>query len=300
MNDDNSTIRIRSTRRRTGYVLVMCLFLITIAGLLLMQMARYGLHQSLTALDATSRFQAHWSRMSARQALLDRAEHLFVVHESSLGTSTPEIRWDVKLNNTMLRLSLMDEDAKANINTLVELLGPEKAQQSLVNAAPHLSNWISFRPLKTDDRDRNKFDGWGQVYAFDGEGGGSHRRLPLLEFDEIRRTFTLWGTGRLNISRASEQAIANISDLVLDRSSTLGLVRLRNQSPDSQSTELIAQLGLRGEPLRVLRRSIGDRSRSYSLSIRNLDDPEDRVWNCDYVLPGYDLEEMHGYYYFDW
>lgn len=287
--------------RRNGYVLVMCLFLIAVAGLLLASSARYGLGVSLDALDATSKFKSHWTRLSVRRAMLDRAEDLFELHELHFAVPTPVIHWEEQLSDCRLALSLMDEDAKVNVNTVVENADESELRRVLAKFSPRTSDWIAIRPMQLNAENlRPSLDSWGQIYALDGEleAGLTVEPLSLVQLDKVKKQFTCWGTGRLNVRRASQESLSVIADSVLDRGEEDRLVELRDQFPDASSSELIAKLGLRGETLQSLRYSLGDSSESYSLSIRNLDEPLNRIWNCDYVLPTHDGDEVYGYYFF--
>ena len=135
------TAAVRSvcvTRRRRGFVLVMTLVLIAVAGMLLVGVARDSMMLALEALSAQRDLQQRWGAISCQETILRRAGQLFEAEARQLEKDgefrmpqPASIAGSIMLGGIRFDIRLADEDAKLNLNTLHAFKGKQQAEQTV-------------------------------------------------------------------------------------------------------------------------------------------------------------------------
>lgn len=278
--------------RRSGFVLVMTLALLVLAGLLLAGMARQSLARALESLEAEQELQRRWGSISCRRAFLQQAAEIFdPADESATATEVvdplaeipptavvpPPIIDDhlsltVELSGMAFELVLADEDAKANLNTAYSL-APRPTVTQMVH---HLSGStldlsINLRPHSLGSMQTGPvLESWGQVFSLQHNG-----QLRALQSATAR--MTCWGSGKLNYHRASREAINSICGLAAGHVVATRLLLLRQQDPQLTLGTLFQQLLVRQTQRKYLEAVLTDRSTCFSLWI-TIVSPE-REWH---------------------
>ncbi len=231
-----------SPQRRRGFVLMLTLAMIVIAVTLTARTANRSLTRTLESLDAESQLQDRWSRLSLQQAVLSHADHIFTSAESDQRDTQPAIWHDaeITLTGTTYRLRLSDENAKINLNTVMRTQ-PLDALDQLIGQSTSRSlrrekrSPSSTEPVNTPPA---PLESWGQVFS-------SSSPSTLLN---ATTKITLWGNGRLNIHRATDQSIRQLLEPLTTPTEVDALLRQRREStatsgPSPRPVSL-------GEPLR--------------------------------------------------
>lgn len=109
-----SNKRQRRTYRRRGYVLLIVLMVLAIAGAVLAGVCRMSLERALFAERAQADLQRRWGVLTCRTVLLPKAEAAL----SSSGSHASEVRGNLHLGGQAFSLVFGDEQAKANVNML--------------------------------------------------------------------------------------------------------------------------------------------------------------------------------------
>jgi hypothetical protein len=159
-------------------------------------------------------------------------------------------------------IALADEDAKVNVNaiyarqtdrtipTIRRLSQTARANDLVVRLAPQRGTG-------------KPFGSWGQVFDLTralSPNGSVADRLTRLSND-----LTCWGSGRLNLRRASDEAVREIASLVLPANKVGELLELRQHWSGQSVEELLRQLDLRRPQLQASGRLVDCESRHYSM-----------------------------------
>jgi hypothetical protein len=228
---------MRRSRSRQGYVLLMTVVLIAVAGLLLAGIARQSLSLAVEAGESQGDLQRRWGEISCRQAILLRADTILKQQrqltqkgnaaDAVIGTANVSAR--VVLGGMTFDLLLADETAKVSLNAIyrsqddaaVGRIVSETSQA--VGALP-----LRLRPYRSSANAPNApaFDSWGQVFALD----SVESNMPAAEWLEASTTeLTCWGDGKLNLERATDENVKRISRLVVSDDVIGRLLELRRQ-----------------------------------------------------------------------
>jgi hypothetical protein len=258
----------RTTSRRAGYVLVLTLGLLALATISLAGFARYSLSCASSAKDAADELQRRWGLYSVRRELFERAAQIIdsqVVpgQENAPPWPKPSHRsTSFQLGKHEFSITLADEDAKVNVNaiyarqtertipTIRRLSQAARANDLVVRLAPQRGTG-------------KPFGSWGQVFdltrALSPNGGVADRLTRLSD------NLTCWGSGRLNLRRASDEAVREIASLALPANKVGELLELRQHWSGQSVEELLRQLDLRRPQLQASGRLVDCESRHYSM-----------------------------------
>jgi len=269
-----------STRlQRRGYVLVLTLGLLALAAISLAGLARYSLGLAATSRSATEDLQRRWGLASVRHVLWERADEILdgqVPPDQAAAPPWPKpasLFVSFRLGGQKFEVLVADEDAKVDLNT-IHARKPDR----LLSALRHLSQEGLTARLVPQRDNRAAFSSWGQVFDL--------ARLPA-ERDVATaligasREVTCWGSGRLNLRRASDAAVRETAGVVLSAGEVSELVQHRQNWGGEDVKVLLAQLGLRQGKLAALSRLVGTESRNYSLWITISNGH--RTWPYQYV-----------------
>jgi hypothetical protein len=107
-------------KRRRGYVLVMTLGLLMLSAALLVTVSRVAVRHSLAARGAVDDVQRRYATSSINRATLDHADTILLAAEQKLRKSIPKLATHVRLGELEYEIIVTDEQAKANINALLD------------------------------------------------------------------------------------------------------------------------------------------------------------------------------------
>ena len=245
----------RRNNRRRGYVLVMTLGLLVLSATLLVAVARVSVRHALDAREAQTRLQRRWGAISARQAVLPYAERILAQAEARQHRPLPVLPVTLRLGREQFTLVLCDEQAKANVNVLLEMeRGDRSAAESRIRqslSGTGLTNMIRLRPISLPARAKPPksaatqpavqqwITGLGQMF----ENVPPERLLKGGDSAPANR-LTCWGPGGINIMRAPERALVLATGSSLSQLDAGRLIEARNkhyQRRTSGTGEISAQ-----------------------------------------------------------
>jgi hypothetical protein len=204
------------TTHRPGYVLVVTLGLLVLASTMLVTVGRASVHRALAARLEQDELQRRWGAASCQAAVLPHAQLLLARREQAQGRPAPVARASIKLGDQTFALLISDEQAKANVNAMLEASDRSNVESRLRDAfaGTGLGNTILLRPepiprAALAPREgqplaapQPRISGPGQIFddlppakLFGGSGPAPMDRI------------TCWGNGAINILRAPEQAL---------------------------------------------------------------------------------------------
>jgi hypothetical protein len=200
-------------------VLVMTLGLLMLAATLLVTIGRASTRRVLQARLEERELQRRWATVSSRNAILPFAGDMLARQEAVRGRPMPTYTESIVLNQQRISLIISDEQAKANVNLLLERSDKLRAEAALREAlaGSGLGNSIFLRPEPSARAEvapqvrgggsappgpPNWFSGFGQILS----NVGPDRLIPggpLAPASQI----TCWGSGAVNLMRVSEPAL---------------------------------------------------------------------------------------------
>ena len=237
----------REVSKKRGFVLLMVLVAILVVGVAMTATARRSLLASLAAIDSQRAMQRRWGMVSCQRTLLPAAPGLF--EASDLKTQRqrgkqlafPAIIEDrIVLGGQMFDLLLADEDAKANLNAIYDAGGERDCQRALNRLTGAMeSRTVRLRPVREsnskltakrsaanasqlggEESETNiapisflpAFRSWGEVFDLVqvNQMAGEDRQLA-----KMTRRISLFGTGRLNVFRASDETVLAVCNAVV-------------------------------------------------------------------------------------
>lgn len=262
----DSHLRSEHAARR-GYVLIVVLALLVVAALMTAGIARRSLVLAHDAVQAERHLQAKWTGLSFQRTVLARAE-MILAGPAGSDTSGASHAYEtsIRLNSVTYRLVLADEDAKLNLNTAFYAKGEAEVARlvrDLRSAAVHLP--VRLRPYEASSEQLPVFDSWGQVFDLSRAAPGAPGVMPLVEAAE---EITCWGSGRLNVQRASDAALHAVIRLHARGSIADELLNRRSEQPAAEIDELLDGLDVRLEEREALSQTLQDGSTCHSLWIQ--------------------------------
>jgi hypothetical protein len=212
---------------RPGYVLVVTLGLLVLSSTLLVTVGRVAVRHALAARKAEEQLQRRWATISCRNAVLPFAEQILANAEIQQVRPVPVTQIRLRLGGQDVQLIVSDEQAKANVNALLEVSSSDKSEvesrirQSLSGTG--LMSAVRLRPASlvpgSTTRASAPLPGTTQP---SGHGAGVPRWITGLGqiFDNVPperllagvgsapiNVMTCWGPGATNVQRASEKSL---------------------------------------------------------------------------------------------
>lgn len=268
----------RSRSPRTAFVLVMVLVLLTVAALSLAGLARRSLESAEQAATAQAELQRRWGVLSALRLYLPAAEPLLeaaatkVSAQSQAWPLPASVSGEFMLRGLHFSLLIADEDAKVNLNAIYRR-GTDGASQ-VASVVEQLAGTdgppAQIRPTTGDATkpDAKAFRSWGQIFDFAETATATEPPAEAAcRLRDETREITCWGNGRLNISRASDQAIRLVCGDKLSPDVLAKLLSLRHESGIKGLDDLLSRMALRIEDRALLERLLTDRSTRHSIWI---------------------------------
>ena len=212
-------------RPRRGYVLVMVLALLVLSATLLVALSRVAGRTALAARSAEEELQQRWGVASCRKAVLPHVEQILSALEQERRRPVARFSISVRLGGQTFEMILADEQAKANVNAILENSDATRAEtrirQGLTGSG--LSNRIKLRPTvgavmtqianpTTAPTSRPvvssnglNLAGWGQVF----EGVPPVQLIGTMPGSRMAPVdlLTCWGNGAVNVKRTTDAAL---------------------------------------------------------------------------------------------
>src|SRR4051812_49740737 len=116
---------------RRGYILLTTLALLVLSSTLLVTLARSSILRSLEAKQSHQDLQRRWGQISCQRALLPHAETILLNHEKRYQRPFATLSSTVQLGALEFNLTLADEQAKANVNALLDLSDKPRTESQL-------------------------------------------------------------------------------------------------------------------------------------------------------------------------
>ena len=253
-----------------GFVLVLVLLVVFIAGAALATTARTSCGRALDAGDALQQLQLRWGSRSCQAAYLPRAEQMLMDRDRDGVYDTPAAtaRRTVTLGAMTFHLIFSDEQAKANVNLIAAQQGKQALRHSLRTLQADQRRLLRVR-LKPAAAKARAFGPAPPIYTSFDQLFEFEHPSELVGIDTLRppasARITCWGDGRVNFKRAERAVLRQSLAGLLDETSLDTLIRLRRESPDCTLAEAIKHLALPRKKAREVRRYLTDRSRSHGL-----------------------------------
>ncbi|MFC1759513.1 type II secretion system protein [Planctomycetota bacterium] len=146
----------RPRNRRNGFVLLVTLVTLAIAGLLLASLANRSLTLAMQAETEAADAQLHWGAVSIRQATAK------ILAASPEREATSVFRESWRLNDVTFQLVIENENTKLNLNRLLPTHGVDSLKKVVRNLT---SAEVDLHPSK--DISETAFQSWGQVFSFE-------------------------------------------------------------------------------------------------------------------------------------
>jgi len=267
------------TRPRRGYVLAAVLVSLLVATLTLAILARSSLQLAGEALVRERQLQARWGAISCQKTLLPLAAPLFNAMDGreSVDTVRSRGRWPridrvIELGGLQFKLTLADEDAKVNLNSLYHFQGRAHVQRYVtqqvrgsrtldVRLLPMCRRVDPRAAIEADEALPPAFQSWGQVFDLSRARPLAAGRLAPRQWTG---SMTCWGQGRLNVRRAPDEAVVSVCRLTISDGVTRRLLRKYRENRHDIA-RVAEQVGIDAEDRVVLEQLLTDQSACYSL-----------------------------------
>ncbi|HEY7115772.1 MAG TPA: hypothetical protein VH475_04245 [Tepidisphaeraceae bacterium] len=247
--------RRRRLARRRGYVLVMVLALLVLSATLMVAVGRAAMRTAIAARSAEDDLQRRWAVASCRKAVLPYAEQILSALEQERRQPAPRFETSLHLGRQTLALVIADEQAKANVNALLDGTDQARADSRLRQglAGSGLLNRLRLRPtygpvirsiqtpttgpatrplLSTNALHVGSF---GQIFD-DLPPAQLLRPMPGSRI-AAADLLTCWGNGAVNVRRATEAALTLAAGRSLTGVEISRLIDARNKLFERKGNE---------------------------------------------------------------
>ncbi len=226
---------------RRGYILVMTLFLLAMAGSALLGLAAESHRRARQALLAQEQLQKRWGAYSTERTLLPRNAEFLKAVAMRHGRPVAQTQVSFELNRQRFVAIISDEQAKVNPNAFgvhVDSSSVEKIITQLVPDPIAIRLHPAKRPVTAKDGSQTMIDHYttfGQLFA----------EIPpaMLMGNGITPGFTdnltCWGDGKLNLSTASASSLIATCSLDLSHDQLTRLKDDLRQHPDKTAADIV-------------------------------------------------------------
>ena len=274
-----------AVRSSHGYVLVMTLVLVVMAGSVLTVMAKRNIFDASDVLQAQSQLQTRWAAYSLSRAILPNADQFFetVLEQQDEKPKEPltKVSFELSINQALCFITLMDEQAKANINHLLKTKGnPTQTalairslgDQFKIQDMPVLQikpyTWMelpTLAPLHTWDQVLEKVEP-DKLYAIEENTKA------------IGDIITCWGDGKLNFHNAPIQVIQTVCHPLINRVQIAKLIAARKADPQITLSNALTTADVTKDQLEKITPLFTEKSSCYALSISITESRQSHHW----------------------
>ncbi len=258
------------SRRHRGYVLIVTLGLLVLAATMLVSLGRATMRRASEARESLEALQQRWGVTSCRKVILPQAEAILAREERELKRAMPVYRTSVRLGGQEFDLVVSDEQAKANVNLLLERSDRSAVESELSRAlsGSGLGEAVRLRPLGEVRRQSQpnattapgtqpttvpltrRVESYGQVLDSSNPKlllEKRSREAPPMEL------LTCWGNGAINVARASAKSLKLSSGDALSEVEVDGILRGRDEVYRQPRAG-----GAMGDAVKKLAKPVGD------------------------------------------
>jgi hypothetical protein len=255
---------------RAGYVLLLTLVVLLLAGLLTAGMARHSLRLVLESASAQDELQNRWGCWSLERTLLPGAAALLEARPQ------PRLTGDVRLGRQSLHFELTDESAKLNLNAVLRERGHAAVEQSARRRSPaELPVRLRLASFARATSSTETIDAWGQLF----ELGIGERAAEDAALAQVAEELTLWGDGKLHFARADPELVYELCAPVVGDEVVGELLALRSDPTPGNLNDLLDRLALRVEDRATLVRLLTTESTCFGLRVVSSHGAEFCAWD---------------------
>ena len=241
---------------RQGFALLMTLVLVLIAGTVLTGIARLSMTEAMHAQSAEEELQRRWAVRSMTATLLPRAEQILDDAEGGRERlfamakgrkfkqpdPVAQLQIECRLAGLDYRLVVSDEQAKVNVNRLVDDVGPGASRRVLLGLVRNTRTSdqrpvpVRLRPvMSASARTLSDLGSFGQVFERTEPGdlmGPSQR-------PGASARVTCWGDGKMTLRRVPKAVLHGACDRKIGRAVIRELLVARGKRPYASLGELM-------------------------------------------------------------
>jgi hypothetical protein len=267
---------------QSGFALLLALVLVLLAGVALAGIARRSIVAALDCQTAVRDLQRRWAVRSCRATLLGHTERLLDEAERGRGgaresdqtyENAPKVHRTVacRLAGIDYELVLTDEQAKLNVNTLLEDAGRAETQAVVSRvvtatgggAAPPVEVRLRTLAVRSLASEKDGFlpegGGYGQIF----DGASPRRLVGTAEAPGVTESVTCWGDGKVNVRRAPEAVLKEVLEQRVSRQDIRRLLEARERNPYLPLAGMLA--GIHPKQRDKVYACLTDRSRCHGL-----------------------------------
>ena len=251
-------------KKHSGFVLLMVLVVLVIAGTILAASARRTGLMAIEAGNQEEELQVRWGSVSCKDFCLPRADDILGDKDASDKSPAVLVAKSIKIGRVNFQLIVCDEQAKANVNTLARRRGPEgmaAAVRALQANAQGALN-LELRPAPTSNPIERRYSSFDQLFRFDHP---SQLVLPKTPERSTISRLTCWGSGLVNFKKASPSVLHEVAEGILTETQLAELVKYRDRSPDCTLGEAIKELKFSTDQAQRVRETLTDVSTCHSV-----------------------------------
>jgi len=277
---------VGSGRKKRGFVLLMVLVVLAIAGTILATSARRSGQRALDTKELVRQIQLRWGAISCRDIVFSNVSDIFEHAAEYQDIKSRQVRKPITLGSVKFDLILSDEQAKANINLLAARFGSqgltaamrelqadqrEILQVFLKPGKKHQS--IQFTTKSKRGRKRSKknelpatvpivYESYDQLFRYDHPS-----QLLRIKQEEISPTdrITFWGNGKLNLARADVETLRSVLSGLVTEDQIVTLANCDPADPTFSLQQVIDTSELDTEKAELLTILLTDESECFSL-----------------------------------
>ena len=273
---------------QSGFVLLLVLVLVLLAGTTLAGLAWRSMMGAIRSQQAAEELKRRWAVASCRETLLANAEDLLDKAERGkdkdgkpsqkyVNKPQAQLRVSCQLAGIDYELIFTDEQAKLNLNTILESGGMDTAQSAirrLIAGRPGglgTDAKVNLHVLNAAGRSAHgattkavvpRIGSYGQVF----ENATPQSLIGDRPASGLAGKLTCWGDGKVNLRRAAPEVIEQICDTVLRRDVAAALIDARNCDPYRKCSAILADLGTLDDKQRAkLAGCLSDKSNCHGL-----------------------------------
>lgn len=259
----------RRAKKDSGFALLMTLMLVLLLAGVLVGLAWQSAAGALEAEDAVEELQRRWAVTSCQATLLDKAEK--VIGDAEEAANRGRSSWApiakasiaCQLAGRDYELVFTDEQAKLNVNRLLRTTDLSQAR-AIVTRLAQMPGSVSVRLREQSapsrpglPATRTSIGAYGQVFD-----GASPDQLVSGLVDAV----TCWGSGRINVHRATDAVLAQACAGTLGEADLNALLAARRRDPSCELDVLLGQLAAIDEKQKArLRADLTDQSECHGL-----------------------------------
>ena len=284
--------RLPQRRPASGYVLMTVIAVSILVITCLSMLARQSLKMGLRAADEERMLQQRWGTVTLQKAFLTNADRIFEQREEQANLSPaktpppPVIRMKFALGEVTFDLLLADEDAKLPLNTLYHYAGQKKTEEGISQIAGSNAQFATrlnpaVRPGQiarekrrasiNDDVDQeieqdlpDAFRSWGEVFDLATVNRTTSDQAAL---QAMTTNLTCWGSGQLNLRRASDNAILALTSVVVQDGRARRILQRYRDNPTATLPILLQSEVSNQQEQRQLQAILSETSTNFSIWI---------------------------------